>query len=103
MAFTQAFMLRDTAQHAAYKGVRRGIVWNATTADVVAEVEGFLSQLGIRGAVIATDPPTLDNSVKTIRVDVSIPMNSNAWIASPLMPAGFSPASSVSLNRPSDQ
>lgn len=103
MAFTQAFMLRDTAQHAAYKGVRRGIVWNATTADVQAEVQGFLSQLGIRDAVITTEPAVIDNNVPTIRVNVSIPMNRNAWVASPFMPSEFAPSSSVALNRPNDQ
>ncbi len=103
MAFTQAFMLRDTAQHAAYKGVRRGIVWNATTADVKAEVQNFLSQLGIREAVVTTEPSVIDNNVPTIRVNVSIPMNRNAWVASPFMPADFAPFSSVALNRPNDQ
>ncbi|HMO15627.1 MAG TPA: TadE/TadG family type IV pilus assembly protein [Pirellulaceae bacterium] len=100
MAFTQAFMLRDTAQHAAYKGARRGLVWNSTTNDVKSEVEIFLSRLGIRGAIVTTEPAEIDNQTQTIAVHVAIPMNRNAWVASPMLPKGFQPGSTVTLNRP---
>ncbi len=100
MAFTQAFMLRDTAQHAAYKGARRGMVWNSTTEQVGQEVATFLSRLGVRDAVVTIDPPVLNNSVTAVTVTVAIPMNRNAWVASPLMPDSFAPNAAITLNRP---
>ncbi len=99
IAFTQAFMLRDTAQHAAYKGARRGMVWNATTDDVVEETQKFLHRLGIKGAKISTTPEVITNADTKIQVTVLIPMNQNAWVASPLMPKGFQPGASVTIRK----
>ena len=99
VAFTQAFLLRDTAQHAAYKGVRKGIVWDSTTDDVKTEVKTFLQKMGVKKAEITTVPESIDNTTNQITVKVSIPMNENAWVASPFMPAGFKPGSQITINR----
>ena len=102
VAFSQAFLLRDTAQHAAYKGARRGLVWNATTNDVQQEAEAFLKRVGVVGAEITTTPSEISNEDVEIRVMVRIPMNKNAWVASPFMPDTFRPGASVKLRRKLD-
>ncbi len=96
---TQAFTLRDTAQHAAYEGARKGILLNSKASDCEDAVQEFARRIRIRGAVTTVAPQTLSNNVKEITVGVAIPMNENAWVAAPFFPDNWSLYAEVKLTR----
>ena len=102
VGITQAFTLRDTAQHAAYEGVRKGIILDSKASDCEEAVQEFARRIRIRGAVTTVTPATLSNSDREITVGVAIPMNENAWIAAPFFPDGWNLYAEVTLSRETD-
>jgi Flp pilus assembly protein TadG len=96
---TQAFTLRDTAQHAAYEGARRGILLNSKASDCDDAVQEFVRRIRIRGAVTTVSPQTISNAVQEITVGVTIPMNENAWVAAPFFPKSWNLYAEVKLTR----
>lgn len=77
---TQSILLRDTAQHAAYEGARRGLVLDASAADCIAKTQEFLEKIDIHGATVTVSPEELAPSSPKVSVTVSIPMSQNAWV-----------------------
>lgn len=77
---TQSIMLRDSAQHAAYEGARRGLVLNATAAECAADALQFLERINVRGATATVSPENISLSTPQVSVRVSIPLSENAWV-----------------------
>ncbi len=96
---TQAFVMRDTAQHAAYEGARAGLVVNSSVEDVEAAVEKFTQMLKLRDVEVAVDPPVFTQGTNRVTVTVSIPYRSNAWCAAGFMPEEWSSSATISLRR----
>ena len=99
VGFTQGFLLKDTAQHAAYEGARTGMVITSTTEDVEAAVEAFTTSMGIDGVAIEVEPDELSSATEEISVTVSIPLDGNSWIRVPYLSDDFACESTVTLVR----
>ncbi len=97
IVLTQIVMLRDTMQHAAYEGARRGLTLVSTSPDVIAETENFLSKFGVQGAQITVDPPTLTPTAEAVTVTVEVPIDENTW--ADFLPVNAGIRRSVTLRR----
>ena len=102
IVLTQAFVLKDMTQHAAYEGTRQGIVLNATAEDAQAAAAEFMQMMGMRGVEVATEPAQFSNSTREVAITVSVPMNENAWIAAPFMPENWVISSRVEIAKRTD-
>ncbi len=78
--FSRANMVRHTADIAAYEGARRGMVPGATVDDVRACVREFLRNTHIKAESIEVSPSVISQETQYVTVDVSVPMDRNAWV-----------------------
>lgn len=99
IAVSQAFILRDLSQLAAYEGARAGTILDATSEDIRTETERVLTSMRVQGAEITIEPTQLTNSTPRVRVTVRIPIADNAWVAGPLVPSIIDVGSSVELQK----
>ena len=99
LVITQAFTLRDTVQHAAYEGVRKGLLLNSTAQDCKDAVNEFASAMRVRGVSTEVTPSVLSNTTKKITVKVDVPMNKNSWVVVPFMPKNWMLSAEVTLTR----
>ena len=99
LAFSQAVLLRDTAQHAAYEGARSALRLQATSGEVEAAMNDFLDAVRVRGALIEIDPPTITSSTENVSITVRIPFSDNAWVAGPLIPQDWRMGANVTLEK----
>lgn len=79
--FVRAFNMLHTANNAAYEAARRGIVPGATTADVKKTVDSMLKTVGAKNATITITPAVINPTTTTVKVDISVPLGSNGWVA----------------------
>lgn len=99
IAFTQAILLRDTAQHAAYEGARKGLTIDATNASVVSDVKDFLKTMRVANPVIEVTPANLNTTSEQVSVTVRIPFQDNAWIAAAFIPDNWTMGAEVTLTK----
>lgn len=98
-AVFQAFLLRDTAQYAAYEGARQSLLSDSTVKDVEQKVNETLRIFHVQKARVKIEPNTISESTQEVTVQVSIPFRENAWIAPAFIPQRWRMKSSVTLNR----
>jgi Flp pilus assembly protein TadG len=67
---------------ASYEGVRAGINYDGTNADVLARANAIINSRDIQGAQVTIDPPDVESAERgeTIAVTVSAPCNLNMVI-----------------------
>ena len=97
--FTQAFTMRDTAQHAAYEGARIGLLLEASAADCQKASLEFLENMSLEGSKVSVSPAVLSSNTDQITVTVSIPFGKNAWISGGFMNEKWVTTQSVTLSR----
>ena len=95
----QAYTLRDTAQHAAYEGARKAMVFDATSGDCVDAVEEFLQIMRLEAGDITVTPSTITTATEEVTVRVDIPFANNAFMAGGLIPDDWQTSGQVTLQR----
>ena len=93
---SRAWMLKQTADSAAYEGARAAIVAGALPMDGQLAAESLLKSSGIKTWRIAIEPPVIEEATTYVTVSVRIPVSGNTWIA-PFFLKQTEVASSVSL------
>lgn len=78
--FCRLNMLRHTVDIAAYEGARRAMVPGATAADARQRAEQFLTPAGALRASILVTPETLLPETGQVTVDITLPLDDNAWL-----------------------
>ena len=94
--FTRMFVLRHTADNAAYEAARIGMVTGATASEATAEARRILDIVRTGPADITITPPVITDETEEITVEVSVPMDSNGWIM-PYFTSGKTLYSSTTL------
>jgi hypothetical protein len=79
--FARVHMIRHTVGNATYESARRGIVPGATATDVRDTANLLLSTASIAGATVTVTPSTIQPTSPQVTVDISVPLDSNGWIA----------------------
>lgn len=97
LVITQAFTLRDTMQHAAYEGVRKGLLLDATSQDCKDAVQEFTDAMRIKGVTTTIVPANISNATKEITVKVEVPLNKNAWAVASFLPDNWVLSSEITL------
>lgn len=77
--FVRANIVKHTANNATFAACREVIVPGGTKAEAIAEANQVLAIAGIRDAEITLSPDTIDQSTASVKVSISVPMNSNSW------------------------
>ncbi len=98
LEFSRVNSLRQSAENAVYEGCRRGIVPGATAADVSAEAQLVLDSVFTQNPVIVVTPAVITADTADITVDITIPLDDNAWVI-PYFFAGRDITSSLTLAR----
>lgn len=78
---SRAWMLKQSADSAAYEGARAAIVAGAVPQDGRAAAEALLKATGIKSWHISIDPTVIEESTPVVTVNVRIPVAGNTWIA----------------------
>jgi Flp pilus assembly protein TadG len=74
-------LIRNMAIDAAYDACRHSMVEGATAAEATQKAIQVLNQVGTRDAVIViNDGVAFDTKTKVIKVDITIPMDKNAYL-----------------------
>lgn len=97
--FTQSFLLRDSAEHAAYEGARQGTNLQATSEDIISSVETFLSVMRINVSDVTVSPTEITTATEEIEVTVDIPFADNSWIGAAFIPEDWMISSTIKLRR----
>lgn len=84
LEFSRASSIRNTARNAAYEGARQGIVPGATADEAETAAREILAALRIQGAEIDVTPATITPSTVDITVTVTVPLESNSYVATQL-------------------
>ena len=79
--FSRMSMIRHAADNAAYEAARLAMVPGGTCAEGIAFAQQLLATHRIQNASIVISPDPVLETTEKIRVDVSIPMNGNAWFS----------------------
>lgn len=93
---SRAWMLKQSADSAAYEGARAAIVAGAVPQDGRLAAESLLKASGIKSWRISIDPQVIEETTATITVNVRIPVAGNTWI-SPFFLKQTEVSSSVTL------
>lgn len=93
---SRAWMLKQTADSAAYEGARAAIVAGAVPNDGRAAAESLLKSSGIKSWYITISPQVIEEDSAYVTLSVSIPVAGNTWIA-PFFFKKTEMASSVTL------
>lgn len=91
-------MMRQSVENAVYEGSRRGIVPGATADDCRAAAQMVLNTVFAQDAQIDVSPTVIDDETSEITVSVTVPLNSNCWVA-PLFFNNKTVAGSMTLRR----
>ncbi|MCA8993473.1 MAG: pilus assembly protein [Planctomycetaceae bacterium] len=78
---TQLNMLKNSLEHAAYEGARAAAVPGRTADDAIAKAEAELAIVNARDVTVEVTPAVFLDTTTEISVTVSVPLNSNAWVA----------------------
>jgi Flp pilus assembly protein TadG len=101
----RAIVVQEALTNASREGARVGILDTATTSDVTAAVNSYLSGVSISGAttdVSPTDPGTYPVGTQ-VTVTVSIPYASVTWVPSPWFLKNATLAATTVMQRQSTQ
>lgn len=83
LEFTRLNMIRNLMQDAAYYAARHCIVPGATAEEAEAEANRILAAMGTRDASITiNDGNGLNENSPAIKVQITVPIASNAFVAS---------------------
>lgn len=99
IAFSQAVLLRDTSQYAAYMSAREGINLYANRETVVAAAEEALATMRVRNPKIMVSPTVIEKTTEKVTVSVEIPFSDNAWIGAGFIPEDWSFGSEITLTK----
>ena len=80
--FCRVAMIRHTVDNAVYEGARTGIIPGANQNEVKAKAKTILNSIGLQNASIKVTPSNLTDTVDKITVDISVPIDRNAFGAS---------------------
>ena len=104
--FGRAMFVHMLAVNAARAACRQAVIGRASNEAVLAEVKGFMQDLGIRGAEatilvagmedeeVGETPPGVP-----VSVTVTIPYSENAWIPNPFYLAGKRLSGTVTMSK----
>jgi Flp pilus assembly protein TadG len=98
LEFSRVNMIRQTVENAVYEGCRRGIVPGATADDCRNAALGVLNTISANNATVTVDPSVISQNTTEVTVAVSVPINSNSWVA-PFFFRDRSIANSMTLRR----
>lgn len=79
--FMRVNTIVNSAENAAYEGARAGIVPGATAGEAQAAAQSMVSAIGVRGTTVEVEPATIRLDTPQITVTVSVPLDSNSFIA----------------------
>ena len=79
--FMRVNTIVNSAENAAYEGARAGIVPGATASEAQAAAQAMVSAIGVRGTTVDVQPATIRLDTPQITVTVSVPLDSNSFIA----------------------
>lgn len=98
LEFSRVHMMRQSVENAVYEGSRRGIVPGATADDCRAAAQLILNAISANGAQIDVTPAVIDDDTTEVTVSITVPMNSNSWVA-PLFFKDLTVSGSMTLRR----
>lgn len=98
LEFSRVNSLRQSAENAVYEGCRRGIVPGATVDDVTASAQLVLNSVLTHNPTISVTPSVITADTSQVSVDISIPLDDNAWVI-PTFFAGRTVNASLTLAR----
>ena len=98
LEFGRVNMIRQSVENAVYEGSRRGIVPGATADDCRTAARNVLNTISVNGGTIDVAPPVITQDTSQVTVTVSVPVNSNSWVA-PLFFDGKTITNSMTLRR----
>ncbi len=78
---SRAWMLKQTADSAAYEGARAAIVAGAVPQDGRTAAESLLKASGIKRWSISIEPTIIEESTPYVKLSVRIPVAGNTWIS----------------------
>ncbi len=78
--FARAEMIRQTTATAAYEGARQAIVEGGSATDARQAAQALLDAVAIRDARITVTPDVITSDTSSVRVSISVPLASNAWV-----------------------
>ena len=79
--FARVNTVLHTIENACYEGTRRAILPGATSTQSQTVAQDVLDAVGIADAVVTVTPTPLTGLEEEVTVEVSVPLNSNAWIS----------------------
>lgn len=79
--FGRVQMVQHTIDNASYEAARHVVVPGGTAAEAIEAAHEILTAGAVADATISVSPNPLNDSATSVRVHVSAPLNSNAWIA----------------------
>jgi Flp pilus assembly protein TadG len=81
LEFSRVNMIRQSVENAVYEGSRRGIVPGATADDCRNSAQAVLNTISTNDAVVTVAPSTITPNTSEVTVSISVPINSNSWVA----------------------
>ena len=96
MEFAVLGTIRATSHNAAYEAARKIVVPGAKAAEGVDEAKRILSIVGVDTLTVTVTPPVVDDSTKSVTVNIDVPYASNA-IFVPFFTGNVTLKSSVTL------
>ena len=97
--FSRANIIRNTVENAAFEGARCGIVPGATAAECINAAQTYLNDVGIQTSTIVTTPSVIQDTTEQITVTVTVPMTAANGYMAPIIFAGKSLSSAITLPR----
>lgn len=95
--FARLNMMRHAADNAAYEAARVGILPGADATNVASVATNYMqSKLGAQGVTVNVTPDPIADDTPEVTVNVSIPMDQNAWVT-PRFSVGYQITASSSL------
>jgi Flp pilus assembly protein TadG len=74
-------MLRNSAQNAAYEGVRNAITPGAVAADATTAATKVMTAAGAKNYTITVSPTTITSTTNTVTVTITVPLKNNSWLS----------------------
>jgi Flp pilus assembly protein TadG len=88
--FGRMVMVQQIITNASREGARMAVLDGSTRSNVLSTVSSYLSNAGIHGATVNTDPtePSTAQYGEPVTVSVSVPFNQVSWLPTPLFIGG---------------
>lgn len=78
--FSRVAMLTNTAENAAYEGCRAALIPGGTADQARTAASRLMSSIGAVNPTITVSPATITEATDEITVEVSLSLNTNAWL-----------------------